>query len=188
MCSANPHTCRPPGDAGRALVQIYFEAPHSDTHILGQDSTSDTQKYISTQLRPYSARARGGIRVAWHQQSFCSYSSPQTPANAGPISHALAHVSQPQMPPGPVSYAHGVNNFVETSSYPPHPSFRHPGLQHDSHFIHVPQLERSGASAGYQSFSESRRPDTVIHIYNNPPALLQPDATFERKSHALPRR
>lgn len=170
------------------MVQIYFEAPHSDTHILGQGNTSDTQKHTLTELRPFLTNAQDGNNAAWHQQSFYSNSSPQTPANSGSISHVLAHVPCARIPSGPASHPHGVNNFAETSNYPRSPSFYHPGLQRDSRHIPTPQFERSGASAGYQSFSESRRPDTVIHIYNNPPTLLHTDADIERRSHALFRR
>lgn len=179
---------RPPGNAGRAMVQIYFEAPHSDTHILRQDITGDTQKHILTELRPYSPNMRGGTNAAWHQQSFSSYASPQTPPNTGPISHALAHVPRTRMPSDPACHARGVNDSIETPNYPLYHRPHHAGLQRDSHCFHIPQFKGSGASAAYQSLSESRRPDTVIHIYNNPPALLQADTTVERKSHAPPRR
>lgn len=169
------------------MIGIYFEAPHSDTHILGQGSTTDTQKHILTHLRPYSTSARGGNNAALHQQNFYSRSSPQSPGDTGSISHALAHVPGTRMPSGPISHAHEVYNFAENPNYPLFPSLHRPGLLHDSQRIHIPQFDRSGASAGYQSFPESRMPDTVIHIYNNAPALLQADATIERKSHALPR-
>ena len=137
------------------MVQIYFEAPHSDTHILGQGNTSDTPKQISTELRSYSINVRGRNNAAWHQQSGHAYSSLQTPANTGSISRALAHVPHSRMPSGPASQAHGVNNFAETPDHPQSPSLYHAKLRHDGHYIHIPQFERSGASAGYQSFSES---------------------------------
>lgn len=170
------------------MVQIYFEAPHFDTHILGRENTSDTQKHILTQLRPYSPNARGGNNAAWYQQSFCSYPSPQTPANNGPTSLALAHVPCARIPPVPVSHPYGASGFVETSNCPLYPSVHHPGHQPGSHSIHVPPFESNDASAGYQNFSEWPRPDTVIHIYNNPPALLPAHAGVGSKSQALPRR
>lgn len=171
------------------MAQTYFEAPHSDTHVLWQDNISDTQKHISTELRPFSTNARGANKAVLHQQSLYPYSSPQTPANMDYYSsHGLAHVSRAQIPSGPACHAHEAKNFAENPNFHLVPGLYHAGLQRVVHRIQIPRFERSGTSAGYQSLSESRRPDTVIHVYHHPPALLSADANLERKSHALPRR
>lgn len=159
--------CRPPGAAGRAMVQTYFEAPHSDTDILGRDNTVDTHKYVLTQSRSYPPKGRGKPSDVLHQPSFYSYSSPRPPVNNELISLALAHVPRAQMPPGSVSHARGVKEFMETSKYPPHPNFQHPGRQPDSRTVQVPHFESSGASAGYQNVAELARPDAMIYIYKS---------------------
>lgn len=164
--------CRPPGPADRAMIQIYFEAPHSDTDILGRNNTGDTHKHILTKPRSYPPKARGKPSEALHQQSFCSYSSTKPPVNSGVMSLTLAHVSGAQTPPGSVSLAHRVS------------SFQHPGLQLDNYSVSVRQFERSGSSTDYQEISGLPRPDTVIHVYHNPSALLQADATVDIISHA----
>ena len=150
---------RPSGPDDRAMIQTYFEAPHSDTNILGRDNIGDTHKHILTKSRSYPPKTRGKHSDALHQQSFCSNSSTKPPVNNGAMSLALAHVLPGvQMAPGSVSHAHGVS------------SFQHPRLQLDN-----------------RNFSGLSRPDTIIHVYHNPSALLQADATVDIISHAARR-
>lgn len=110
---------------------------------------------------------RGSINRA-----FCSNFSSRVPTNFGSISHVLAHVSPDQMPSGPSGHAHEIGHFADISSYPRSPSLCHPRLHHGIYQNTTPQYERSRVSTGHQNISQLRRPDTMIHIYQNQPTPI----------------
>lgn len=134
------------------MVQIYFEAPHSDTRILGQCDTCNTQKHKLADLRPYSTHAQDKNHARWHQQCFNPNPSSQAPTNSGSISHVLAHVSPDQLPFGLAGHAHEISHFADISSYPRPPSLCHPRLHRNRYQNTTGQYERGTVSTAHQKF------------------------------------
>jgi hypothetical protein len=168
---------RPPADATRAMVQIYIETPHSDTNILAQGNASDIEKRHLAKLSPYLSTRHEENKTAWHPQRSCLHSPKRTPPpNTGSISQLHRQVPHVQVPMSPSSQTHAIARFAENYTYP-----RSPNLYHDVLPNTNIDFGRRSAESSYHNFSESRRPDTVIHIYNNLQSPFIADDNIERK-------
>jgi hypothetical protein len=168
---------RPPADATRAMVKIYIEALHSDTNILTQGNASDTEKRNLAKLSPYLSTGHEENKTTWHpQRSSLHFSKRMPPPNTGSISQLHHQVHHVQVPMSPSSQTHAIARFAENYTYP-----RSPNLYHDVLPNTNIDFGRRSAESSYHNFSESRRPDTVIHIYNNLPSPFIADHNIERK-------
>lgn len=83
-------------------------------------------------------------------------------AKTEPVFHMIAHLPHARIPTSLIGHNQGVIGIADTSS-----SLR-PGLYHSNIQSKNSQPQRSGALSGYHNISGLRRPDTIIHIYNNP--------------------
>lgn len=162
------------------MIQIYFEAPHCDTHAIGSSEIDDCQKLVLAKLNPYSTKVQDENYAPRHQQHYHSNLSQPTPTSSGAFFRYPPHNSGAQIPGRPASHAHGVTSFAETSRYPQSSSSDCSAVHNVSRQIHSRPIDRVSASAGHRIFPEPRRPDTVIHIYNNPPAPAPSNSALER--------